>query len=57
MNLIFLFIYLFFLPLVLKVLKKFRDDEMEHHDTGLEHDAEQVCSSALHMPAASVRFS
>ena len=25
-----------------KVIKEFRDDEMEHHDTGLEHDAESV---------------
>ncbi|XP_029914058.1 NADPH-dependent 3-demethoxyubiquinone 3-hydroxylase, mitochondrial isoform X1 [Myripristis murdjan] len=27
---------------LLKVIKEFRDDEMEHHDTGLEHDAETV---------------
>ncbi|XP_061535864.1 5-demethoxyubiquinone hydroxylase, mitochondrial isoform X2 [Phycodurus eques] len=27
---------------LLKVLKEFRDDEMEHHDIGLEHDAESV---------------
>uniref|UniRef100_UPI00358EBD4E 5-demethoxyubiquinone hydroxylase, mitochondrial n=1 Tax=Myxine glutinosa TaxID=7769 RepID=UPI00358EBD4E len=27
---------------LLQVLKKFRDDEMEHLDTGLEHDAEQA---------------
>uniref|UniRef100_A0A3B5K8P8 Coenzyme Q7, hydroxylase n=1 Tax=Takifugu rubripes TaxID=31033 RepID=A0A3B5K8P8_TAKRU len=25
---------------LLHVLKEFRDDEMEHHDTGLEHEAE-----------------
>merc|ERR1711915_1093394 len=25
---------------LIEVIKKFRDDEMEHHDTGLEHDAE-----------------
>ncbi|KAG9328392.1 hypothetical protein JZ751_014076 [Albula glossodonta] len=25
-----------------KVIKEFRDDEMEHHDTGLEQDAESV---------------
>lgn len=25
-----------------KVIKEFRDEEMEHHDTGLEHDAETV---------------
>ncbi|CAI5679323.1 unnamed protein product [Oreochromis niloticus] len=27
---------------LLQVIKEFRDDEMEHHDTGLEHDAENV---------------
>ncbi|TNM85964.1 NADPH-dependent 3-demethoxyubiquinone 3-hydroxylase, mitochondrial [Takifugu rubripes] len=27
---------------LLHVLKEFRDDEMEHHDTGLEHEAESV---------------
>ncbi|XP_078786849.1 NADPH-dependent 3-demethoxyubiquinone 3-hydroxylase, mitochondrial isoform X2 [Oryzias latipes] len=27
---------------LLQVIKEFRDDEMEHHDTGLEHDAESV---------------
>uniref|UniRef100_G3Q654 5-demethoxyubiquinone hydroxylase, mitochondrial n=1 Tax=Gasterosteus aculeatus TaxID=69293 RepID=G3Q654_GASAC len=27
---------------LLQVIKEFRDDEMEHHDTGLEHDAEKV---------------
>ena len=27
---------------ILQVIKKFRDDEMEHHDTGLQHDAEKV---------------
>ncbi|MEE6497487.1 hypothetical protein FKM82_002753 [Ascaphus truei] len=25
---------------LLQTIKKFRDEEMEHHDTGLEHDAE-----------------
>ncbi|KAM4631898.1 NADPH-dependent 3-demethoxyubiquinone 3-hydroxylase, mitochondrial [Discoglossus pictus] len=25
---------------LLLIIKQFRDDEMEHHDTGLEHDAE-----------------
>ncbi|XP_004705804.1 5-demethoxyubiquinone hydroxylase, mitochondrial isoform X1 [Echinops telfairi] len=25
---------------LLQVIKKFRDEELEHHDTGLEHDAE-----------------
>ncbi|XP_006006995.1 5-demethoxyubiquinone hydroxylase, mitochondrial [Latimeria chalumnae] len=25
---------------LLEMIKKFRDEEMEHHDTGLEHDAE-----------------
>uniref|UniRef100_A0A8C4WVZ5 5-demethoxyubiquinone hydroxylase, mitochondrial n=1 Tax=Eptatretus burgeri TaxID=7764 RepID=A0A8C4WVZ5_EPTBU len=32
---------------LLQVLKKFRDDEMEHHDTGLEHDAEQAPGYAV----------
>ncbi|XP_062852948.1 5-demethoxyubiquinone hydroxylase, mitochondrial [Trichomycterus rosablanca] len=27
---------------LLQVIKEFRDDEMEHHDTGLEHNAESV---------------
>ena len=27
---------------LLEVIQKFRDDEMEHHDTGLKHDAEKV---------------
>ncbi|KAM6939865.1 NADPH-dependent 3-demethoxyubiquinone 3-hydroxylase, mitochondrial isoform 2-T3 [Xenentodon cancila] len=27
---------------LLQVIKEFRDDEMEHHDTALEHDAESV---------------
>ncbi|XP_064599897.1 5-demethoxyubiquinone hydroxylase, mitochondrial-like [Liolophura sinensis] len=27
---------------LLKTLKKFRDDELHHHDTGLEHDAEKA---------------
>ncbi|CAH8639321.1 unnamed protein product [Heterobilharzia americana] len=27
---------------LLQTLKKFRDEEIEHHDTGLKHDAEQV---------------
>jgi demethoxyubiquinone hydroxylase (CLK1/Coq7/Cat5 family) len=27
---------------LLEVIKKFRDDEVEHHDIGLEHDAEKV---------------
>ncbi|XP_052262772.1 5-demethoxyubiquinone hydroxylase, mitochondrial-like isoform X2 [Dreissena polymorpha] len=27
---------------LLKTLKEFRDDELHHHDTGLEHDAEKV---------------
>ncbi|TRY81628.1 hypothetical protein DNTS_014477 [Danionella cerebrum] len=28
-------------PIIL-IIKEFRDDEMEHHDTGLEHDAESA---------------
>ncbi|NP_001297984.1 5-demethoxyubiquinone hydroxylase, mitochondrial [Esox lucius] len=27
---------------LLQVIKEFRDDELEHHDTGLEHDAESL---------------
>ncbi|XP_024115811.1 5-demethoxyubiquinone hydroxylase, mitochondrial [Oryzias melastigma] len=27
---------------LLQVIKEFRDDEMDHHDTGLEHNAESV---------------
>ncbi|KAJ8001830.1 hypothetical protein DPEC_G00173490 [Dallia pectoralis] len=27
---------------LLHVIKEFRDDELEHHDTGLEHDAESL---------------
>ncbi|XP_058013226.1 5-demethoxyubiquinone hydroxylase, mitochondrial isoform X1 [Ahaetulla prasina] len=27
---------------LLQIIKKFRDEEMEHHDTGLEYDAELV---------------
>ncbi|KAA0202902.1 hypothetical protein HAZT_HAZT011922 [Hyalella azteca] len=27
---------------LVRVISKFRDDEMEHHDTGLEHDAEMA---------------
>ncbi|CAD5123762.1 unnamed protein product [Dimorphilus gyrociliatus] len=27
---------------LMKTLSKFRDEEMEHHDTGLEHDAEKA---------------
>ena len=26
---------------LLDIIKKFRDDEMDHHDTGLAHDAEK----------------
>lgn len=25
-----------------QMIKEFRDEEMEHHDIGLEHDAESV---------------
>ena len=27
---------------LLEIIKKFRDEELEHHDTGLEHDAEKA---------------
>ncbi|XP_036052814.1 5-demethoxyubiquinone hydroxylase, mitochondrial [Onychomys torridus] len=32
---------------LLQVIKKFRDDELEHHDTGLDHDAELAPAYAL----------
>ena len=32
-----------------QTLKEFRDDELHHHDIGLEHDAEKV-SNALPVP-------
>ncbi len=28
---------------LLEIIQKFRDDELEHHDTGLKMGAEQVC--------------
>jgi ubiquinone biosynthesis monooxygenase Coq7 len=31
----------------LKTIKKFRDDETEHHDTGLANNAEQVKDNFL----------
>ena len=27
---------------LLEIIKKFRDDELDHHDTGLKMNAEQV---------------
>ncbi len=35
-------------------IKKFRDDELEHHHTGLEHDAEQA--PAYKALSAGIRF-
>lgn len=35
-----------------QVIKKFRDEELEHHDTGLEHDAELVGIPLLSARAA-----
>ncbi|XP_058142353.1 5-demethoxyubiquinone hydroxylase, mitochondrial isoform X1 [Dasypus novemcinctus] len=32
---------------LLQVLKKFRDEELEHHDTGLDHDAELAPAYAI----------
>ena len=29
-------------PQLLKIVKKFREDELEHHDTGIEHQAEMT---------------
>ncbi|KAF0037789.1 hypothetical protein F2P81_010663 [Scophthalmus maximus] len=34
---------------LLNVIKEFRDDEMEHHDTGLAHDAETAFPSSCHI--------
>ena len=34
--------YHYYFVFVFQVIKKFRDDELAHHDTGLEHDAEKV---------------
>lgn len=31
-----------YVPGVFQVIKKFRDEELEHLETGLEHDAEKV---------------
>jgi ubiquinone biosynthesis monooxygenase Coq7 len=27
---------------ILEIIKKFRDEEQDHHDLGLEHEAEKV---------------
>jgi 3-demethoxyubiquinol 3-hydroxylase len=32
---------------ILDVIKKFRDEELEHHDTGLEYDAAKVLFESL----------
>ncbi|XP_050710580.1 5-demethoxyubiquinone hydroxylase, mitochondrial-like isoform X2 [Eriocheir sinensis] len=32
---------------LIEVIQKFRDDEMDHHDTGLAHDAEQAPAYAV----------
>ncbi|XP_068952134.1 5-demethoxyubiquinone hydroxylase, mitochondrial [Petaurus breviceps papuanus] len=32
---------------LLQVIKKFRDEELEHHDTGLDHDAELAPAYAI----------
>ncbi|XP_026636932.1 5-demethoxyubiquinone hydroxylase, mitochondrial [Microtus ochrogaster] len=34
-------------PFLFQVIKKFRDEELEHHDTGLDHDAELAPAYAL----------
>lgn len=33
---------------LLQIIKQFRDEEMEHHDTGLAHDAEKVIEAFSH---------
>ena len=32
----------------LQIISKFRDDELTHHDIGLDHEAEQVDMSESH---------
>ncbi|XP_023321425.1 5-demethoxyubiquinone hydroxylase, mitochondrial [Eurytemora carolleeae] len=39
---------------LIKTISKFRDDEQEHHDTGLEHGAEQAPAYALLSAAITV---
>ena len=34
-------------PELLKIVKKFREDELEHHDTGVEHHAEMTTGYVL----------
>ena len=34
-------------PQLLKTVKKFREDELEHHDTGVEHQAEMTTGYVL----------
>ena len=34
-------------PDLLKTVKKFREDELEHHDTGVEHQAEMTTGYVL----------
>lgn len=31
-----------------EIIQQFRDDEMEHHDTGILHDAEKVWAETFH---------
>lgn len=33
---------------ILEIVKKFRDEEQEHHDTGIENDAEKVKTIQFH---------
>ena len=35
------------LPLLEKIITEFRDDELEHLDTAVEHDAQQAPAHAL----------
>jgi len=34
-------------PKLLKIVKKFREDELEHHDTGVNHEAEMTPGYAI----------
>jgi len=32
---------------ILEIIKKFRDEEQDHHDLGLEHEAEKVLNAHI----------
>jgi demethoxyubiquinone hydroxylase (CLK1/Coq7/Cat5 family) len=41
---------------LLEIIKKFRDEEMEHHDTGLAYDAEKVKYLNIFTPCFNKTF-